>query len=83
MDATFVADGVQLCPQPLVLIGQLDDARLQNPVIHSTLLPRSFGRFIVATSSIPVRLVLACVGCELTLFALGNDAVAVFMVAVG
>ena len=66
----------------MVLLGQLQDATLQNHVVESAFLPRPLGRLVVPSTTIPVAVVFLVVRNEFPLLPLLIVVVVVVVVAV-
>lgn len=72
-DAVLVLDGVELRLEHVVLLGELNDALLEDHVVEAPLLAGPLGRLVVAAPPVPVGLVLLVLGDEFALLALCED----------
>lgn len=68
--AEFVTYRVQLCLQNVILLAELHDPLLKHHVVETPLLSGPFGCLVVASTSVPIAVILLVVGNKFALLAL-------------
>lgn len=72
----LVLDRVQLCFEHVVLLRQFEHALFEDHVVEAALFSGPLCGLVIATTAVPVGIVLLVVGDEFALFALGEEVLA-------